>query len=262
MSLDLIDKLKTDLTDKYVVVMENVPELRRFVGLTGIVKTVNMSGRALVQFDGPVDIGWYDIDPKFLKLVEAPVPKKATAEHAAKGKPAAESASVASAPDAKKAPAKKGLSPLEMARQQGAAQSGGAPAAASAPAAAKSAPATEGKKLSPLELARQQGAATSGHAPAGSPAAPAAKPAHASEGKKLSPLELARQQGAAKSGNASADAPKPAGKSNATPEDAGRAEPAAKKPPQVPSTPVPTTGPDGKKLSPLELARLQGPFKG
>ena len=49
--------LKKQYTDKYVVVKSGAPELRRFQGLTGVVKTVNMSCRALVLFDGPADIG-------------------------------------------------------------------------------------------------------------------------------------------------------------------------------------------------------------
>jgi hypothetical protein len=156
MTIAQAESLKHELTDKYVVVQDGIAELRRFSGLTGQVKTVNMNGRALVQFDGPVDISWYDIDPSCLKIVAAPQPKVKHAE-----KPAAKAAPS----EAPKKPAA-GKSPLEMARSQGAA---GAPQ----PAA---------KKLSPLELARQQGAG--------------GKPTTPSEGKKLSPLELARQQGA------------------------------------------------------------------
>ena len=75
MIFDHIEKLKKQYTDKYVVVDESRPELKRFRGLTGTVKTVNMSGRALVEFDGYDNIGWYDIDPAFLKFVDAPLPK-------------------------------------------------------------------------------------------------------------------------------------------------------------------------------------------
>lgn len=128
MSIAQSERLKTDLTDKYVVVQEGVPELRRFAGLTGQIKTVNMNCRALVQFDGPVDISWYDIDPAYLKIVAAPPPK--AAGHAAK--PAAVAEAKTPAP---KAPA--GKSPLDLAREQG----------------------VGGKPVSPLELARQQGAA-------------------------------------------------------------------------------------------------------
>ena len=42
MIFDHIEKLKKEITDKYVVVDESRPELRRFRGLTGAVKTVNM----------------------------------------------------------------------------------------------------------------------------------------------------------------------------------------------------------------------------
>jgi hypothetical protein len=71
-----IQKLQAEYTDKYVVVDDERPELRRFKGMTGIVKTVNMSGRALVQFDGHNNIGWYDIDIDFLKVVDKPPPKE------------------------------------------------------------------------------------------------------------------------------------------------------------------------------------------
>src|SRR6185436_7920039 len=76
--------------------------LRRFHGLTGTVKTVNMSGRALVQFDGYNNIGWFDIDPVFLKVIDQPLPKpeekapkkeaKAAPAKAAPAKPAAPAA--------------------------------------------------------------------------------------------------------------------------------------------------------------------------
>ena len=55
------EKLKTEYTDKYVIVDQERPELIRFNGLTGTVRTVNMNGRALVEFDGHENIGWYDL---------------------------------------------------------------------------------------------------------------------------------------------------------------------------------------------------------
>ena len=70
-----IDKLKKDYTDKYVVVDEQRPELKRFHGMTGLIKTVNMNGRALVEFDAYDNIGWFDIDVDFLKVVDKPVAK-------------------------------------------------------------------------------------------------------------------------------------------------------------------------------------------
>lgn len=190
-TIERAEQLKRELTDRWVLVQEGVPELRRFSGLTGKVKTVNMNCRALVQFDGAVDISWYDIDPAFLKVVDAPLPKKPVEEK----KAPAEKPAAAAKPAAAKTG---GKSPLELAREQA--------------AAAKAAPAKPAG-LSPLEMARQQGAAGTKPAPAApatetpaeepaaveTPApAPAPKPAPPADGKKLSPLELARQQGAAK----------------------------------------------------------------
>src|SRR5262245_31115402 len=105
MIFDHIEKLKQNLTDKYVVADVSRPELQRFRGLTGMVKTVNMSGRALVEFDGYNNIGWYDIDPAFLKVVEAPPPKPEAKEHK-KEKPAAKAEKPAAAAT-KPAPATK-----------------------------------------------------------------------------------------------------------------------------------------------------------
>ena len=89
MSIERAEQLKCELTDKWVVVAPNLPELRRFSALTGKVKTVNMNCRALVEFDGPEDISWYDIDPQFLTVVDGPRPKAKVEE---KAKPAAKKA--------------------------------------------------------------------------------------------------------------------------------------------------------------------------
>ncbi|HEY6565835.1 MAG TPA: hypothetical protein VIY86_15230, partial [Pirellulaceae bacterium] len=75
-----IEELKRVYTDKYVVVDDTLPELRRFRGQTGLVKTVNMSGRALVMFDAFANIGWYDIDVGSLKFVDKPLPKETVKE--------------------------------------------------------------------------------------------------------------------------------------------------------------------------------------
>ena len=85
MPFEQVETLKKRYTDKWVEVDAAVPELRRFKGLTGQVKTVNMSGRALVQFEHPVDISWYDIDPYYLKVVDKPEQKAEPAKHAAEG---------------------------------------------------------------------------------------------------------------------------------------------------------------------------------
>src|SRR5580704_13788507 len=117
MSIETAEKLKAQLTDKYVVVKHGVAELKRFESLTGLVKTVNMSGRALVQFDGPVDISWYDIDPQYLSVVEAPAKKAAAEKHAGTKEAAAKATPAPAAAAGKPAVAKPaGMSPLEMAR--------------------------------------------------------------------------------------------------------------------------------------------------
>ena len=72
---DVVERLKTEWTDRYVVVDSLAPELARFARATGLVKTVNMNGRCLVEFDQYNNIGWYDIDPSFLKIVPKPLPK-------------------------------------------------------------------------------------------------------------------------------------------------------------------------------------------
>ena len=104
---DVIERLKSDWTDKYVVINSLAPELARFAKTTGQVKTVNMNGRCLVEFDQYNNIGWYDIDPSALKIVPKPLPKppeekpaKAAAKPAAK--PAAAKPAAAAAPGAKK----------------------------------------------------------------------------------------------------------------------------------------------------------------
>jgi hypothetical protein len=91
---DRIERLKAEWTDRYVVVDSPAPELSRFARSTGQVKTVNMNGRCLVEFDQFNNIGWYDIDPSALRIVPKPVPKPATEPKAkpAPGKPALDKA--------------------------------------------------------------------------------------------------------------------------------------------------------------------------
>src|SRR5258707_10325519 len=92
-----IEQMKRDFTDKYVQVDATRPELARFRDVVGRVKTVNMNGRALVEFDDyHLNIGWYDIAPEYLKGVDKP-PAKAAKIEAKKAPPAK-----APAPDAKK----------------------------------------------------------------------------------------------------------------------------------------------------------------
>jgi hypothetical protein len=161
---DQIEKLKQELTDQYVIVSSDIPELKRFDGHVGRVKTVNMNGRALVEFNAWNNIGWYDIDTHSLKVVPKPEP-------AAEGKKA-EAPRAAAPKAAVKPPAgEKKLSPLEMARMQGAAK-GAAPAkpAGDKPAPAKPAPAAAGAKSTTDILA----AARAAKAPAAAGDKPAA----------------------------------------------------------------------------------------
>ena len=159
-TIEKAERLKKELTDKWVVVAANAPELKRFANLTGKVKTVNMSCRALVEFDGPVDIGWYDIDTSYLTVVDAPQPKKAAAH--AEAKPVA-----TAAPAAKAAPATGGGSPLDKIRAAAKPTAAAAPApeAAVAPIAPEEAPKPGVPKPaapmsgSPMDRIRAMGAA-------------------------------------------------------------------------------------------------------
>jgi hypothetical protein len=192
MVFEYIEKLKRAFTDKYVVVDATQPELARFRNATGLIKTVNMNGRALVEFDQFDNIGWYDIELDFLKVVPKPEPKakeekpaekKASAEKPAAAsktavaKPAAAgSASKASTADILAAArAKKGTGETATATTAAAKS---APAAKPAPAAAApSAKATSGKPSTSdiLAMARGKGAATGSAAAPPQPTKPAAK---------------------------------------------------------------------------------------
>ena len=96
---EVIERLKAEWTDKFVVIDSPAPELARFAATTGIVKTVNMNGRCLVEFDQFNNIGWYDIDPAYLKVVPKPLPKPA-----AESKPKPAKAAAAKEAPAKAAP--------------------------------------------------------------------------------------------------------------------------------------------------------------
>lgn len=208
-TIEKAERLKKELTDKWVVVA-NAPELKRFANLTGKVKTVNMNCRALVEFDGPVDVGWYDIDTSYLTVVEGPKPKKAEAHGEAK--PAAKAA----APAVAKPAAAGGGSPLDKIR---AASAKPAEAAAPAPAAGGSpldkiraasakpaaAPAAGGSPLDKIRAAAAKPAAASApvaETPEAAPVEEAAKPAAAAPKAAVpmtgSPLDRIRAAGAAK----------------------------------------------------------------
>ena len=147
MVFEHIENLKRIYTDQLVIVDDNRTELGRFQGLTGTVKTVNMSGRALVEFDGYNNIGWYDIDVDFLKLVDEPVHETETVSThvppAESTKPAAEvpaetTTPAAEAPAEKPAPAKAdtgNMSVADMLASARASAAGEEAPAAEAPAA-------------------------------------------------------------------------------------------------------------------------------
>ncbi|MEK6250068.1 MAG: hypothetical protein N2C12_17925, partial [Planctomycetales bacterium] len=105
-----VEKLKRDYTDKFVIVDDSRPELARFRGQTGRVKTINMNGRALVEFDHYANIGWFDIDVDYLKVVNRPLPKQ---QDKTAPKPTKKSAATPASTSGEKK-----LSPLEMARMQ------------------------------------------------------------------------------------------------------------------------------------------------
>lgn len=72
LSLDYIEQLKEQYTDRKVTVVEDRPELKRFAGRVGVIKTINMNGSALVEFKDYVgDQGWHDIPLRHLKLLPA-----------------------------------------------------------------------------------------------------------------------------------------------------------------------------------------------
>jgi hypothetical protein len=232
LSFEEVDELKRSWTEKYVQVDDSRPELKRFAGRTGRVITVNMSGRALVQFDDAEGWGWgrYDIGLPFLKQVAAPAPavKEKGVKHAEAEKP-----QPVAGPSGEAKPAAK-MSPIELMRAKAAAKAAGEKPPAEAPAPAEAKPA----KMSPIEIMRAKAAAKAAGAPSAgqaptseAPAESAAKPAG-----KLSPIEMIRAKAAAKAAGGES---KP---SEEKPTEGGESKPAA-------------------KMSPLELIRAKAAAK-
>ena len=102
-------RLNEEYIDQYVVVDEKRPELARFDGLTGRVCSINMNGRALVEFPDTHGRARYDIELDYLKVVDKPEPQETRAAEKPEPRPA-------EPPDEEK------LSPLELARLEKAAQ--------------------------------------------------------------------------------------------------------------------------------------------
>ena len=76
MSIQRAEDLKREWTDRCVLVNKEVAELRRFAGLIGHVKTVNMNCRLLIEFETPADNSWYDIDPAFVHVADSDAVRK------------------------------------------------------------------------------------------------------------------------------------------------------------------------------------------
>ena len=173
MSIQRAEQLKREWTDQFVIIRKGVPELRRFDGLVGQVKTVNMNCRLLVQFETPADISWYDIDPSFVNAVarETVVPDAAPAPAESTDSDAEANAVTASETTVAKT-ASSGGSPLDQIRRQ---------------VAGRAEVQTTKAAGSPLDQIRQQVAASTGD---NTGAPPAPKP------KGGSPIDEIRQQAA------------------------------------------------------------------
>lgn len=217
--VDVIDELKRKYTDKYVVVDGQQPELARFRDTYGTVKTINMGGRALVEFaDYHLNIGWYDIDTSHLKVVDQPPP-----------------------PKVKEAPAKAPAAKKES-----------APTAAAKPAVKPAA--GTGKQSTADILAALRGGGKAPAKPAGESASAGGKappkPTSAAAPDKVdrSKMSVADMLAAARAGKAASE---PAAKTQAEPEPAE--EPVAKAPAEeaVVESPLPAaesaSGPIDKK---------------
>ena len=109
-----VEKLRVEYTDQYVVVEGDLPQLSQFKGKVGQVRTINVNGRALVEFG--TDRGRYDLELDYLKVVDKPKPKASPAK-AAKAKPASAKREPAKETEDKAEPKEK-LSELELARQK------------------------------------------------------------------------------------------------------------------------------------------------
>ncbi len=201
MVFEEVERLQREYTDKYVVVDAQRPELARFADYTGIVKTINYNGRALVEFlDFNSNIGWFDIGLDFLKIVPKPDPNAKKAE-----KPTAKAAPAAKAAAKPAAGGKASTADiLAAARAKGGAAPAAAKPAAAKPAAGGAKPA--GGKLSTAEIIaklRELGPAGGGgaakapaateetaadEAPAAAPAKKAAAPKKAEGAKPAGPL--------------------------------------------------------------------------
>ena len=115
-----IEKLKQEYTGQQVSVDARCPELARYAALPARVKTINHSGRALVEFEG-ADRGWYDLELDHLKVIDSrdadfkaeTEKKQAKADSRSTEQPASKQAAAA-----KTAEPTEDLSRLELARME------------------------------------------------------------------------------------------------------------------------------------------------
>jgi hypothetical protein len=242
MQVEHIEKKKREYTDKYVVVDASQPELARFKDIVGQVKTVNMSGRALVEFmDYHLNIGWYDIDPDYLKVVDKPPPK---VEKPAAKKPAAKAEA---APAAAKTPAKEKP-------QAAPAKATGKPSVADILAAARGGKAAAPKPAG--EAASAAGTAPAKAAPPPAPAKPAAAKVDRSKMSVADMLAAARAGGAGGATAAPAPAAKPKAPAAPAAEEATAAEEEAMEEAAVeaPAAAVPT--PAAKSSEKIDKSKM------
>jgi hypothetical protein len=189
---DVIERLKSEWTDKYVVINSSAPELARFAHATGTVRTVNMNGRCLVEFDQFNNIGWYDIDPAALKIVSQPLPKpveKEAPKTAAAAKPAAAKPAAKTAGSGK--PSTADILAAARAKTGGAAAAPAAKPAAPTAASAEKKPAASAGKLSTAEILARARAAKAGAAEPATPEAPAEASASEETEPKVAPAKPA-----------------------------------------------------------------------
>jgi len=206
MFAEQIEKLKREYTDKYVLVDASRPELARFRDVVGRVKTVNMSGRALVEFeDYHQNIGWYDIEPAFLKVVDKPPPKppKMEAKKPAAAKPApakAEKPATKPAPPAAK-PGKPSVAEILAAARAGksAAPAQVRPEALAAPPATKMPPAEPPTKPAKVDRSKMSVAdiIAAARASGAGGASPADPKAHSAETKTKAVARPVAEEGTA-----------------------------------------------------------------
>jgi hypothetical protein len=222
------EKLKVEYTDKYVIVDDQRPELLRFDGLTGTVRTVNMNGRALVEFNGFDNIGWFDIDIDYLKVIDEPLPipeQEAPKKAAAAPKKAAPKAA-APAAEAKAAPTSGGgMSVADMlaaARGDGPTPAAKAEAPAAEPAAPTAAAPQDPQNMSVADMlaaARGESSAPAAKAevPAAEPAAPTAAPPQDPQNMSVADM-LAAARGESSAPAAKSEAPAAEAEAPAAPE--------------------------------------------